>query len=205
MQQRRRVGLGFYFGVRGWCCGRRQQRVAVSLHTHTPCTRDCYLFTKFICVTGQPGFFFASVFGVAGDGSNVLLFTKFLSPSDLAFFSASVLSVAGYGSNMLLFHCTPPPYTRGCYFFTKFFLSPSDLAFFCVRAWCCGRWQQRLAVSLHPTPLYPRTIYLTFFFAFVLGDSIPSRRLLNGAPRVWAEKIYFGHKILMKQPHDCSY
>ena len=28
----------------------------------------------------------------------------------------------------------------------------------------------------------------------------------NGAPRVWAEKnIYFGHKILMKQPHDCSY
>ena len=28
---------------------------------------------------------------------------------------------------------------------------------------------------------------------------------LNGAPRVWAEKKYFGHKILMKQPHDCSY
>ena len=28
---------------------------------------------------------------------------------------------------------------------------------------------------------------------------------LNGAPRVWAEKIYFGHKILMKQLHDCSY
>ena len=30
----------------------------------------------------------------------------------------------------------------------------------------------------------------------------------NGAPRVWAEKYipeYFGHKILMKQPHDCSY
>ena len=28
---------------------------------------------------------------------------------------------------------------------------------------------------------------------------------LNGASRVWAEKIYFGHKILMKQPYDCSY
>ena len=28
---------------------------------------------------------------------------------------------------------------------------------------------------------------------------------LNGAPRVWAEKTYFGHKILMKKPHDCSY
>ena len=28
---------------------------------------------------------------------------------------------------------------------------------------------------------------------------------LNGAPRVWAEKIYFVPKILMKQPHDCSY
>ena len=30
-------------------------------------------------------------------------------------------------------------------------------------------------------------------------------REVKGAPRVWAEKIYFGHKILMKQPHDCSY
>ena len=30
-------------------------------------------------------------------------------------------------------------------------------------------------------------------------------RLFNGAPRVWAEKIYFVPKILMKQPHDCSY
>ena len=28
---------------------------------------------------------------------------------------------------------------------------------------------------------------------------------LNGAPRVWAEKKYFVPKILMKQPHDCSY
>ena len=27
----------------------------------------------------------------------------------------------------------------------------------------------------------------------------------NGAPRVWAEKKYFVPKILMKQPHDCSY
>ena len=27
----------------------------------------------------------------------------------------------------------------------------------------------------------------------------------NGAPRVWAEIIYFVPKILMKQPHDCSY
>ena len=29
--------------------------------------------------------------------------------------------------------------------------------------------------------------------------------LLNGAPRVLAEKKNFGHKILMKQPHDCTY
>ena len=29
--------------------------------------------------------------------------------------------------------------------------------------------------------------------------------LFNEAPRVWAEKIYFVPKILMEQPHDCSY
>ena len=28
---------------------------------------------------------------------------------------------------------------------------------------------------------------------------------VNGAPRVLAEKKYFGNKILMKQLHDCSY
>ena len=30
-------------------------------------------------------------------------------------------------------------------------------------------------------------------------------RLVNGAPHTWAEKIYFGLKILMKPSHDCSY
>ena len=29
--------------------------------------------------------------------------------------------------------------------------------------------------------------------------------VLNGAPHTWAENIYFGHKILMKPSHDCSY
>ena len=29
--------------------------------------------------------------------------------------------------------------------------------------------------------------------------------LSNGAPHAWAENIYFGHKILMKPSHDCSY
>ena len=28
---------------------------------------------------------------------------------------------------------------------------------------------------------------------------------INGAPHTWAEKIYFGHKILMRPSHDCSY
>ena len=36
-------------------------------------------------------------------------------------------------------------------------------------------------------------------------QQLMNRVWVNGAPRVWAEKIYFGHKILMKQPHDCSY
>ena len=39
----------------------------------------------------------------------------------------------------------------------------------------------------------------SFFFVTVRQMGI------NGAPRVWAEKNIFGHKILMKQPHDCSY
>ena len=30
-------------------------------------------------------------------------------------------------------------------------------------------------------------------------------KTVNGAPRVWSENIYFVPKILMKQPHDCSY
>ena len=54
-----------------------------------------------------------------------------------------------------------------------------------------------------PIPSHPITI------PFVMV--IPSHRItthnpeFNGAPRVWAEKKHFGHKILMKQPHDCSY
>ena len=28
---------------------------------------------------------------------------------------------------------------------------------------------------------------------------------LNGAPRVLAERNYFGHKMLMKPSHDCGY
>ena len=39
--------------------------------------------------------------------------------------------------------------------------------------------------------------YMTWCLCLLLH-----REQLNGAPRVWAEKIYFGHKILMKQPHD---
>ena len=32
-----------------------------------------------------------------------------------------------------------------------------------------------------------------------------SHYVFNEAPNTWAEKIYFGHKILMKPSHDCSY
>ena len=33
----------------------------------------------------------------------------------------------------------------------------------------------------------------------------PKNKTFNGAPHTWAEKIYFGHKTLMKSSHDWSY
>ena len=47
--------------------------------------------------------------------------------------------------------------------------------------------------NLHASTDTSPQVLLSFFVVF------------NGAPRVWAEKKKIGHKILMKQPHDCSY
>ena len=46
---------------------------------------------------------------------------------------------------------------------------------------------------------------LIFGLVFVLTRGLKGQRDVNGAPHTWAEKIYVGHKILMKPSHDCSY
>ena len=50
-------------------------------------------------------------------------------------------------------------------------------------------------------------------FVCAMQPMIPSKRFdmfssdfsLTGPHAFGPKKIYFGHKILMKQPHDCSY
>ena len=60
-------------------------------------------------------------------------------------------------------------------------------------------WFARLSLltSHMGANLYPPGVWF--------ADVMTSFSGVNGAPRVWAEKKYFVPKILMKQPHDCSY
>ena len=43
------------------------------------------------------------------------------------------------------------------------------------------------------------------FVKHVSGTLLQSNLNLTGPHAFGPKKIYFGHKILMKQPHDCSY
>ena len=61
-----------------------------------------------------------------------------------------------------------------------------------------AKFQYVLSCPCHGDGYFENFGFLEIWVAYEFGR-------VNGAPHTWAETKYFGHKILMKSSHDCSY